>query len=120
MFCEKCGKEVKEDTKFCSSCGNVINAQVGSIIFARKTQFSGSVVPITIYMDGNLIGDASIGDELEVPTTVGKHEVTLKFWGIKVTDEIELTEENPNIKVVFKLKMGLLMSKPKIIDIINL
>ena len=42
------------------------------------------------------------------------------LWSGNGADEVEVTSEHPNIKVIFKLGMGAITSKPKIISVINL
>lgn len=37
MYCAKCGKEVKEGTRFCGSCGSVVSADV-----ITNTQYGGT------------------------------------------------------------------------------
>lgn len=120
MFCTKCGKEITENTKFCNNCGSVINAQMGSITFKRKKQFIGCLMPISIYVDNILVGSVMVGDDRKVPVAVGNHTIKLGFWGHKTPYEISLTEENPNIEVEYKIKMGLLISTVKITNINNI
>lgn len=120
MFCVKCGKELAENSKFCTECGCVIDAEVGSIVFARQTQLTGAAVPISIYVDGKHVGNATVGSELTVPVAFGKHKVTLKFWFHEEHSEIEVTKEKPNKRAEIKIKMGLLISKAKIVEVIDL
>ncbi|MCI9177006.1 MAG: zinc ribbon domain-containing protein [Clostridia bacterium] len=120
MFCNKCGNEVKEGEKFCNKCGEKIEETVGSITFFRQNSFYGCLVGIKIYMDGNLVATVANGNGVVVPATIGTHKFAFNLWsGNKITD-IEVTKEHPNIKVVFKLGMGLLTAKPKILEIVNL
>ena len=110
MFCNKCGSEVKEGEKFCNKCGERQLPDMGSIVFARQNK----------YMDGNLVASVGNGKEVTVPASIGTHKVAFDLWSGNSITDIEVTKEHPNIKVVFKLGMGALTSKPKIVEIINL
>lgn len=46
MFCEKCGKEISDDSKFCPGCGQLINIHNG-----RNRMSSEDVKYITITSD---------------------------------------------------------------------
>lgn len=109
MFCTKCGEQIDSWAKFCTKCGNKIENIVnvnkgGSITFARKKQLSGAVAPIKIYVDGVAIASMSVGEEQKVPISIGKHRITFAaYFIINSQEEIEVTNEHPNIKVNFKL-----------------
>ncbi len=120
MFCNKCGSEVKEGEKFCNKCGERQLPDMGSIVFARQNKYSGCLIDIKIYMDGNLVASVGNGKEVTVPASIGTHKVAFDLWSGNSITDIEVTKEHPNIKVVFKLGMGALTSKPKIVEIINL
>lgn len=38
MFCSKCGKEIPDDSAFCSNCGNVISGSVRSDVSSAATE----------------------------------------------------------------------------------
>ena len=42
------------------------------------------------------------------------------LWSGNGAEEIEITKEHPNVKVTFKLKMGVVTTKPQIIKIENI
>lgn len=120
MFCNKCGNEIKEGEKFCNKCGEKQEPTMGSIVFSRQNKYYGCLIGVKIYMDGNLVATVANGKEEKVPVSIGTHKFAFDLWsGNKITD-IEVTKEHPDIKVVFKLGMGLLTAKPKIVEIINL
>lgn len=58
MYCNSCGKKVEEGKKFCYNCGNKVTKEENDsyIIFERKNQFYGVLVPISIYLDGECVG----------------------------------------------------------------
>lgn len=121
MFCNKCGAPVDLTGKFCTKCGNPLEnyPHEGSVIFARENQFYGVIIPIKVYMDGNLVASVNAGKEVKVPMTVGKHRIAFDLWSGNEQYDIETTISNPNIKVTFKLGVGLVTSKPKIVSIVN-
>lgn len=119
MFCNKCGAEVEENARFCVKCGNQLN-DMGSIVFARENHYAGCLIPIKVYLDGNLVASVENGKEVKVEASIGKHRIMFDLWSGNGQDEIELTNQHPNIKVNFKLGMGAFTSKPKITSIVNL
>ena len=121
MFCNKCGAPVDLTGKFCTKCGNPLEnyPHEGSVIFARINQLTGVIMPVDVYMDGRLVATLNAGREVKVPMTVGKHRIAFNVWKENGEYEIETTINNPNIKVTFKLGVGLVTSKPKIVSIVN-
>ena len=61
-----------------------------------------------------------VGEEFKVTTTLGKHRVDFNVMGGNGGGDVEVTSEHPNIKVIFKLGVGAITSKPKIISVLNL
>lgn len=120
MFCNKCGKELADDTKFCTNCGFEIKSDIGTIVFAREKQFYGSLVPIKVFMDGVLVASLSSGKEESVPAKIGNHKIAFDLWSGNGQYDVNVPENNPNIKVTFKLASGIVTSKPKIVSITNL
>lgn len=122
MFCKKCGTEINGDIKFCNKCGEklVTEERNKSIIFSRKSQFYGVLIPIKIYLDGELVGSVKSGEELKISTMAGKHKISFNLWSGKGLYDIDISNDIDGVKVTFKLDMGLITSKPKIISITNL
>ncbi len=122
MFCNKCGAQIDESAKFCNKCGNKLEGYIkkASITFRRDGQYYGCLVPVKVFLDNNVVTSLGVGNEFKVETTVGKHRVDFNVMGGNGGQEIEITEEHPNIKVVFKLGAGMITAKPKIISIQNL
>lgn len=127
MFCTKCGSEVEDSAMFCTRCGNKIeNKDVSivnesaSITFAREKQFYGVIVPIKVYLDGIKVASVSAGKEEKVPVSIGKHRIAFNLWSGNGQYDVEVSSEHPNIKVNFKLSMGVVTSKPKITSIENI
>lgn len=121
MFCNKCGAEIDINAKFCNKCGAALEGYIktGNITFRREGQYYGCLVNTKVFLDNNLVGSMGVGEELTIPTTVGKHRVDFNVMGGNGGQEIEVTEQHPNIKVIFKLGMGAITAKPKIISILN-
>lgn len=121
MYCTKCGAEVDNNSSFCTKCGNKLENynREGSIIFARENQFYGVLIPIDIFLDGEKVASVSAGKEVKVSATIGKHRIAFNLWSGNGQYDIETTELNPNIKVTFKLGVGAITSKPKIVKIEN-
>lgn len=120
MFCNKCGKEVKEGEKFCNHCGEKQTPNIGSIVFARQNKYYGCLMNVDIFMDGNLVASVGNGKEVTVPASIDTHKFAFNLWSGNAITDITITPEHPNIKVVFKLGMGVMTSKPKIVEIMNL
>lgn len=122
MFCSKCGNENKDKLKFCTNCGNKLIKEDtdGSIIFERKKQFYGVLVPVDVFLDGQLVATLKAGENKSVPVSVGDHRLSFNLWSGNGQYDIKVTKENPNMKVLFKLSMGLVTSKPKIVSIENI
>ena len=101
MFCNKCGAEIDINDKFCNSCGEKIeNKDIGSIIFKREKQYYGCIVPIKVFMDGNLVATLNSNTEVTVNTTIGKHKIMFDLWSGNGAEE-DLTRLR-NLAMVIK------------------
>lgn len=119
MYCNKCGEEIEQNTSFCTKCGNKLEnyTKTGSITLARQSQFYGVVIPISVFIDGKKVASVNAGGQVTVPVEIGKHRLAFNLWSGNGQYDIEVKEEKPNITVTFKLGVGLVTSKPKIISI---
>ena len=95
MFCNKCGKEVEETSKFCTNCGNSLEGYLtkGTITFERQNQFYGVLVPIKIFIDGKLITSVAAGKSEKVRMPFGKHRIAFDIWSGNGQYDIEITEK---------------------------
>lgn len=118
MFCNKCGSEMKEDNKFCANCGNKVIKDENDcyILFERMKQFYGCLVPIDIYLDGNRVGSVKSNKLIKIDTTYGNHKLSFNLWSGNGMYDINIAK-GENVKVTFKLSMGLVTSEPEIISI---
>ena len=118
MFCNKCGSEIKEDNKFCTNCGNKVIKDENDcyILFERMKQFYGCLVPINIYLDGNRVGSVKSNKSIKIDTTYGNHKLSFNLWSGNGMYNINIAK-GENVKVTFKLSMGLVTSEPEIISI---
>lgn len=118
MFCPKCGTEITNDSKFCKNCGNLINANhKGKITFYRIGKYVGCLVGINITIDGKKVGTISNNGTLMVDIPFGNHKVVFDFWSGVSQEEIEVTEEFPNLYVDIKIKTGLITNKIEVVNI---
>lgn len=122
MFCNKCGSEVDNGAKFCNKCGATVEekGKTASIVFRRDGGIAAALVPAKVFIDNNLVGSLGVGEETTITTTTGKHRVDFNIMGGNGGGEVEITPEHPNVKVIFKIGMGMITAKPKIISIQNL
>ncbi len=128
MKCTNCGNEIDDGAVFCTKCGNRINEikeetnniysnnVQASITFLRKKKYYAVVFPIDVVIDDTIVGSLFVGDQITVPTTIGTHKLKLVFYLGSCVSNIEISSENPNIKITFDLGFR----KPKIISIENL
>ncbi len=118
MFCHKCVSEIKEDNKFCANCGNKVIKDENDcyILFERMKQFYGCLVPIDIYLDGNMVGSVKSNKSIKIDTSSGNHKLSFNLWSGNGMYDINIAK-GENVKVTFKLSMGLVTSEPEIISI---
>ena len=105
MYCHNCGTELQDGAKFCNNCGTpvagtsspvapVVTAPVAAapvavapvverynFLFTRQSSMAGIAVPVTIDVDGKIIGTVSNGNSVNAILTPGDHVVTLSANG---------------------------------------
>lgn len=127
MYCTKCGKQIDTQSKFCPYCGasldttdssnvNVNDATV-QLIVRRKKSFYGALIPYKFYIDKQLVGNISNGQELTFSITHGVHSLTCDLWSGVGECQIQVPEGVDRIVVEIRLKMGLLTNKIEIVEV---
>lgn len=119
MYCVNCGKEISDDSKFCTSCGKSTKVEtcVGKITFHRLPRYMGFAVGIDVYIDGTRIGTVNNNGTVEANVTFGTHKIYFSLWSGSNEEEITVTEEKPNVYVDIRLKMGAFTNKTEIVNI---
>ena len=139
MFCEKCGKELPDTSKFCTSCGTVVNKNaeqndndltrnVGQItenqktvkvVISRKKRLLGCAISMKVIIDGNKIASLKNNDKVEVDLPVGEHKLLIDTTG-EVTDRVlNITPDLNKVHISLIMKMGLVTGKAAIESIEN-
>ena len=120
MFCTSCGKEIPNDSNFCIKCGKSIKkSTIGKITIRRMESFACCLVDLTVYMDGKMVGKISNGNTLQISAEIGQHKLIFDLWCGNNGAIINITEEYPNVYIDLIMDMGLVSTKPKIVNIRN-
>lgn len=132
MFCTNCGKEIPNESQFCTFCGNKVkgkeaqdnktqttNNSLVNVTFHRKKRFTGCAVSMKIHVDNTVVAVLGNGDTKQVQVPSGKHKVVIEMWSAISETEVEFLPGYSNIYVEVGLKMGLLTNKTKILSIRN-
>lgn len=119
MYCINCGKEIADDSKFCTYCGSeaLITNNVGKITIRRNERFSGWLLDLRVYIDGKYIGSVSNGGVITRDISFGKHSITVGYLAGKSMQQIEVRQEAPNIYVEVEMQMGIVTNKPRIVNV---
>lgn len=122
MNCTKCGKEIDNNSKFCTYCGEkttLTNNSMGKITFKRPGSFIGCLVSIKVYIDKVYVGSLKDSGSFTCDISYGKHEIITELWSGSCKREIEVKQEKPNLEATVSLQMGLITNKPKIISVME-
>ena len=138
MFCKKCGKELKENTKFCASCGapieeanniqeenqnaniqsvgdtNIQSGKMVKLVINRNKKMLGFAIGIVVELDGTQVTVLKNGQSYETEVTVGQHQLLLKTVGESTDKLLNITPELNKVCVNLCMQMGLLSGKPAI------
>lgn len=132
MFCNKCGREIPDESKFCRFCGNKIdrelfeqneqqisNNKTVKVVFSRRKRMMGWAIPMRIFIDKNQVASLSNGASQEVEVTAGIHKVVFDTVGEVYEKEIDFSAEYSKIYVNLVMKMGLVTGMAAIESIVN-
>lgn len=83
MYCHKCGKQIPDDSAFCSYCGTSIaphpeKQQGFRLTIDRKSQVYLVNPPIKVSIDGDTLLSVDNGKVAEVTVSPGLHTIELK------------------------------------------
>lgn len=102
MYCDNCGKEVANDSKFCRYCGkklikemqqeekNQAQDEKVKVIIHRLKKYTGCIVSMSVYIDKQLVAKLSNGETKETMSTYGTHKIILDSVNGAV-DEFEVS-----------------------------
>ena len=136
MFCRNCGKELPENSNFCTSCGAKCDANIEQnnncevqpanqnsksvkVVINRIKKMIGCAVPMKIIIDGNQVASLKNGANVEVDLPVGEHKLLIDTIG-EVTDRVlNITPDLNKVKINLVMKMGLVSGKAAIESVEN-
>ena len=123
MICNKCGTNNLDNSKFCSKCGNTFEAQnsspaqgTGNITISRVKMLWGFAVSFKVLIDGQQVGFLTNGGNIVVAVPYGSHLVKLSLLGSKIAENVILNEQQKNVVLTIKPKMGLLAARPYLVN----
>ena len=83
----------------------------------RLKKIFGFAIKITVIVDDEEIGKLSPGNSVTKELTPGIHKVYLKTAETVVGEELNITETTKSVEVTCKIKMGLLVGAPKLVEV---
>lgn len=83
----------------------------------REKNIEGAVIPMYIYVDGNLVAQLQNGGYSACDIDSGVHEICVKMWGRKRKSKINFLSEDKNVSIKFGLKYGFVTKKADILSI---
>lgn len=132
MICHNCRKEILDDSKFCTFCGEkLINVELQEdenktqqqktvkVEFHRLKKFVGCLVPMYIYVDKKLVATLKNDETKEMDITCGNHSVVVDMWSASSETKVEFSDEYTKMYIDIGIKTGLITNKAKIFEIRN-
>lgn len=130
MICNKCGKEIDNDSKFCQNCGNQLKTDIqqeqqeivinqGKVVIHSYTGFYIINPPVKIYIGDTLITKLDKGKTFEYPIS---QTITLTFkCSIRSTEVTVKPNTITDIYLEFDKNTGILKStcNERIINMAN-
>lgn len=106
MYCSKCGKLIKANSKFCSFCGQKIEhfndceEMQGRIHIIRESCLEAKAVKFKVILDGEIIDLIENGEEKTYNVSYGKHSIQFQLmYKAEMLKRYEFTSE----KVFFEI-----------------
>jgi hypothetical protein len=130
MICNKCGKEIPNQSAFCTYCGskvekaeateqnteNMANKTI-KVVFQRKKKLMGCAISMKVNIDGNVVALLKNGEAREVEIPAGKHKVILETFGEVTQKELDFSAEYSKVYIELVMKMGLVTGRADISSI---
>ena len=89
--------------------------------FERRIENTLLMYPYLVCeIDGEKVASIKSDQQVKIPVSIGKHKLSFNLWSGNGLYDVDLSENNPKVKVTFKLNMGLITSKPTIIKVENI
>lgn len=103
VFCNKCGKEVKEGTKFCPDCGNQLTGENGS-----KNPQQNTTIKISCPKCGSLIPNGSIScDKCGTPLNQDSYKnIVIIGYIVTIISTLIIPILGIIISIIFALYLG--------------
>lgn len=130
MICSKCGKEIPNESAFCTYCGSKVEGatvteqntqsatnKIVKVIFQRKKKIMGCAISMKVNIDGNVVAVLKNGEAKEVDVPAGKHKVILETVGEVTPKEMDFSAEYSKIYIELVMKMGLVTGRADISSI---
>ena len=125
MFCTYCGTQNEDNASFCTKCGAGLTAaaqaarqsQGWPLTITRETQFTGSLVGMTVALDGRDCGKLSPGQTLTYTASGQIVEVSLTLWSTPpVKARLRL---GPGAHITCGIKLGAFINKVAIKNVVG-
>ena len=123
MYCTSCGKEIPDNSRFCTFCGNSLNTQENSKMIklkvTRKKKLLGCAISMKVLVDGNQIAALKNDNSVEIDLPAGEHKLIIDTGGEVTQKVLNLSEEYSKVTVKLVMKFGLVTGKAAIESIEN-
>ncbi len=117
MYCFKCGKQIPDESVFCSFCGTRVDgsetssngAAIEEVKYAltidRKSQPYLINPPVKVIIDGDIRFGVDNGKTETVPVSSGRHQIELKMSVRQKNIEVDI-QKDTTIEIGFNRLTG--------------
>ncbi len=84
---------------------------------SRLKKMFGFAIKVKVLVDDEELGKLSAGDSVTKELAPGTHKVSLKTAETVVDQEVNITDTTKTVDISFKLKLGLVVGAPQIVDV---